>query len=82
MTSNTMNTKYLEDLPEVKTLANFLETTLSSTYPTKTLKRRIKLLTNTEYQRCRKHYQEIISRFEKIEDIIATRAELEGDKWP
>jgi hypothetical protein len=70
------------ELPGPETLREFLEVTTCSTYPVDTLKRRVKLLTAKEKERCDKLWGKIEDLGEKIDEIISIRAEKEQDPWP
>jgi hypothetical protein len=60
----------------------FLEETTSVTYPVKTLKRRLGLLTSAEKARVSELLNKICDCAEKIDEIISNRAERANDKWP
>lgn len=50
-------------------------------YTEKILKRRLKLLSKAELQRFGKLFIRIQGEIEQLDDIIATRAEIENDPW-
>lgn len=71
-----------DDLPGTQFLCEFLEVTTCSTYPVSTLKRRVKLLTPAEKERCDKLWSKVANLAEEIDEIISIRAEKAQDKWP
>lgn len=54
---------------------------IGSTYPLKTLSRRINLLTKKEQTQVYKIYKNIEDLIEKMDDIISHRAEKACDPW-
>lgn len=65
-----------------KDARRFFEMTLGFTYPTKTLDRRLGFLTKEEKTRIDLLYRHTLILIEKIENIIANRAEEMHDRWP
>jgi len=51
------------------------------TYPRHILFRRVNLLTDKERERCNKLWARIFRDIEKIDEIIAERAEKANDPW-
>lgn len=65
-----------------KELANLFVMFTGSTYPVKTLQRRLKLLSPLERKKLTVYLTNIQHSFECIDDMIANRAEIASDPWP
>jgi hypothetical protein len=70
------------DLPSAKIFRIMIEHLTGATYPTKTLDRRLGLLTDKEMALVVREYEKMANACHKLDDIIAERAEKEQDKWP
>jgi hypothetical protein len=70
-----------DELPAANHLSKFLESTTGSTYPINILARRVNLLTKAERKRCDLNWRKAVKLFEKIDEIISHRADLENDPW-
>lgn len=67
---------------QIHSIQSLFHNFTSSTYPIRTLRRRIELLTPREQTRLKAIYEKIEKLSEKAELIISNRAERAGDKWP
>lgn len=70
------------DLPHIMTLVDLFELITGSTYPPKTLKRRLDLLSIGELKRVIKLWKKAEDSFMKMEEIIINRSDKENDPWP
>ena len=69
------------ELPSVNFLNELIENVTAATYPSHILLRRINLLTPRELKIFNNHWYKIAERVEKMELILANRAEIIQDPW-
>jgi hypothetical protein len=72
------------DIPteNINFLRNFFEETTGSTYPSKTLKRRLNLLSKEELEEATKYWSVICYFSEKMDELLVNRSEIAQDPWP
>lgn len=74
--------KYMLLTQDPNTYKMMFAEVIGITYPARTLKRRIGFLTKTELKKIAKLEKTLNDTLEKIQDIIAMRAEVRNDSWP